>query len=492
MNNFKNLDLKIIGALTSKPYAFRARFWELESLDFIDIFDGMLSNITLDIRGLNVMRVLPRINELLNEEWISDKVRFSYDGYRRQRLVSPLIKDLSLSKYREITWESSFFYFFLNYNLYNYDYINVNNTEAVLGRFVDFESTVIFKDFFTNMSSSNVNISYQDKSFFDNYLLSNFIFNNNYTQLENLNVLLIIGSNLRFENPLLHLKINRCVSQGLIVFSSMLPSNMKFKNYSLGNNIKSLLNFMEGKDKYSIILSKAKNKLVILGESLRQRVDGKYFSRFLYFIKNINIYISAIHSNVSRLNFLDVGFSSNYLTKENLNSNFLFLYNVDEINFLKKINLSFIVYQGHHGDKGSSLADLILPSTFAIERKGTFLSMNGFFSKYRFVLKPNSSVRTDWRIFSALIYYFRNNLQRVVYNFFELAKRCEQLVPSYKFQKKIDGLDYRNLVYFDKFSFANTVCFSFFIDYYVSDIVSRSSRVMALASLRFKNYYFNF
>src|SRR5690348_12849844 len=127
--------LKLIGALTSKPYAFTARSWELEKIDFIDFFDSLLSNIVFDVRGISVLRVVPRINEQLNEEWISDKIRFSYDGFRRQRIMYPLYK---LDKnFVEVSWAESFFLFFFKYNLLNYDYINEDSSsEFIFGKFM--------------------------------------------------------------------------------------------------------------------------------------------------------------------------------------------------------------------------------------------------------------------------------------------------------------------------------------------------------------------
>src|SRR4051794_8589355 len=108
-NIYKYNSVTLIGALTSKPYAFSARSWELEKLDFIDFYDGMLSNISVDVRGLSIMRVLPRINESLNEEWISDKIRFSYDAFRRQRLLNPMFKNIVSNSFEELTWEEALF-----------------------------------------------------------------------------------------------------------------------------------------------------------------------------------------------------------------------------------------------------------------------------------------------------------------------------------------------------------------------------------------------
>lgn len=485
-------NLKLVGALTSKPYAFTARSWELERLDFVDFFDSMLSSISLDIRGLSVMRVLPRINEKLNEEWISDKIRFSYDGFRRQRLVTPMVK--LADTFQEISWEESFFYYFYNFNLFSYDFISNDSViEGISGKFVDLESNVIFKDFITSSKNIDSRINYHSKIKQDSIFLENLIFDKNLSNFEKLDLCILVSTNLRYENPILNLKLMRAVNnKGLIVLNFFGNDNLKYKNYSLGKTIKDLLNFLEGKTKYSILLKKSKNPLIILGESLKKRIDGYSFNRILNKYKTLNskIIINNLFTDSSSINFYSVNGFNNIQSNDFYKKKILYLYNTDDFNFLSNKNLYFTVYQGHHGDKGATVSNLIFPSTFMLERKGTYLNMYGKFIKYRFTLKPSSNIRTDWRIFKAITNYIDLNTSVQVNSFLDLLNRCNEILPFYKF----NAISSTNLlINFDsQVRLYNVLAHSFFINYYTADVISRSSKVMSLAGVRFKNYYMNF
>jgi NADH-quinone oxidoreductase subunit G len=496
-NKINFFDLKLVGALTSKPYAFSARSWELEKLDFIDFYDGMLSNIAIDVRGLSIMRVLPRINENLNEEWISDKIRFSYDSFRRQRLLTPMYKNVVSNNFDEITWEEAFFVFFFNYNLKNYDFLNLDSSlEVLYGKFLDLESLTASKDFFNGFRDSNIKLNYSDYALEDNYFSSNFLLNFNMTKLNNIDFSLIIGSNLRFENPVIHLKLLRLSNQGVPLFTFACSSNAKFKNYSLGNSFKNYLKYLSGKSKYSLLISKSKKPIVFLGESLKQRKDGSSVLRILNSLKLKNLQLSYIYTNVSKIGGLALGIFDNMLNTRLFNAksvknNILFLHNADDIE-ITKFNYSFIVYQGHHGDKGSLLANLILPSTFLLEKKGTFLNMEGSYVKFNFIMKPGLLVRSDWRIYKALSLYFENKLTLIKNNFIDLSLNCFEYLPNFFKHKEYSIFNNKEIVKYNHLRINNTLFYSFYIEYFLSDNVSRASRVMSVSAVKFKNYFFNF
>ena len=484
MYNCNNVSLR--GALTSKPYAFSARSWELEKLDFIDFYDGMLSNIAIDVRGLSIMRVLPRINENLNEEWISDKIRFSYDAFRRQRLLTPLYKNEKLNSFEEVSWEESFFIFFFKYNINFYDYINSDNFEVLYGKFIDLESFTISKDFFNSFKESSVSLSYADYSKMDNTFNSNFLLNFKMKELSNIDFSLIIGSNVRYENPVLHLKLLRLANQGVPLFTFACSSTMKFKNYSLGNSIANLFNYIKGKNKYSLLFTKAKKPIVFMGESLIQRIDGKLLVRLFNLFKIKQLNISHIYTNASKIGGLSLGIFDTFVNKNK--GSFLYLYNSDDVN-VKKTMFNFIIYQGHHGDHGSSISNLILPSTFLLEKKGTFLNMEGHFIPFNFIMKPGVSVRTDWRIFKALSLYFKNNLTLFKNNFKDLNLTCFHYLPNYLSKNKKETYFFTQNV---PLRLNNSLYYSYYIEYFLSDSVSRASRVMSVSAVKFKNYFFNF
>ena len=490
---------KLIGALTSKPYSFSARSWELESVSFVDFYDSLLSNISISLRGLSILRVLPRINENLNEEWISDKIRFSYDGYRRQRLVVPLFKSNEVnSNFLELSWKEAFFFFFYNWNYENYDFVSENSLDVVSGNFIDLESYASLKQMFNSFNSVKSYFYSQFLTFFDNTYFSNFFVNFDLKKLNASDLIFLAGSNLRYESPVLHLKLLRLSNQGVPVFTLGSPSNFKFKNYSLGNSLASVQKFLGGKNKYSLLFSKAKNPVGFFGESLFKRLDGKSLSQIFInnkFFKRFSF--SHVSMNPSTLSSLSLNAFDNSLNL-NLYSQYsnkfkkvLYLYNADEI-LLDKSKYSFIVYQGHHGDRGSSLSNLIFPSTFLIEKSGTFLSIDGRFSSYDFVIKPGYQVRTDWRIFKALSLFLGNNINVNYFKFLDLQVLVQIFLPDFLKKK------FLTFKYFNSFSsnlffeVNNSILYSNYIDYFLNDSVSRSSRIMAVAALRFKKFFYNF
>ena len=488
MVSFEKNSIYLIGALTSKPYAFTARSWELERVDFYDFYDSFLSPISLDLRGLSVMRVLPRINEDVSEEWISDKIRFSYDGFRRQRLLVPYYR--RESNFKEVSWEESFFYFFLNYNLFAYDYINSQSLEVLIGKFVDVESLVSMKLFFENFKDSSIKISYFKKLASRDLYPSDYSFNYPLKEMQSLDLCVLLGVNLRYESPLLHLKLVRLANRGLTVFSFMSNGNSKIKSVSLGNSFKDLLFFLNGNSKYSILMSRMEKKLVLLGESLKLFNNEMSIQNIVNQFSLRGFYISHLMQNVSYSSFLNLGFQTQNFFEKTLSNNFLYLYDVDDI-VLKKKN-SFVVYQGHHGDYGSSVANLILPSTFLLEKKGSFFNNESTeLVKYRFVLNPGDKVRTDWRIFSGLAAFFSfDNYD--IYDYGSLIKRCQNYITYYNGECNHLLLESMNFKEISSRKYNNNIGFSMYIDYFLNDSVTRASKVMALSALRFKNNFINF
>ena len=488
MVSFEKNSIYLIGALTSKPYAFTARSWELERVDFYDFYDSFLSPVCLDLRGLSVMRVLPRINEDVSEEWISDKIRFSYDGFRRQRLLVPYYrKDLG---FKEVSWEESFFYFFFKYNLFAYDYINSQSLEVLIGKFIDIESMVSMKLFFENFKDSIVKFSYFKSLFSRNLYPSDYSFNYSLKEMQSLDFCILLGVNLRYESPLLHLKLVRLANRGLIIFSFMSNGDSKIKSFSLGNSFKDLLFFLNGNSKYSVLMTRMKKKLVLFGESFKFFNNEMSLQNIMNQFSLRGFYVSHLIQNVSYSSFLSLGFSNQKFLEKSFDKDFLFLYDTDDI--ILKTKASFVVYQGHHGDYGSSIANLIFPSTFLLEKKGSFFNNESSeLIKYRFVLNPGDKVRTDWRIFSGLAAFFSfDNYD--IYDYVSLIKRCQYYIAYYTGKCDPLVLDSINFKEISIRKYNNNIGYSMYIDYYLNDSVSRASKVMALSALRFKNNFINF
>jgi len=488
----KRFDLKLVGALTSKPYAFSARSWELESLDFLDFYDSMLSSIRIDVRGLSIMRVLPRLSEKLNEEWISDKIRFAYDAFRRQRLVNPLYK-YNNNLFIAISWEESFFIFFFQYHLGNYDYHNSNNgLLALAGNFLDLESLQIYKQFLDSFKYAQSKLLSNHINKFYNSFSEEFLSNNLLSDLNRIDCYVIIGSNLRYNHPIMHIKILRLANQGVPVFTCGVPTSLKIKAYSFGYSLNKFFLFLEGKNKYSLILKKSKYSKIFIGENLSRREDFSISFRLFSLLKSLNLSFSYLYSNPTELGLLALGIVSKEVLMETriLTTSFVYNYNSDNVIF--KPDIKFMVYQGHHGDLGAAQANLVYPSTFLIEKKGTFLNLEGNFSKYNFILKPSNNVRTDWRIFKALSLYLGSKFLNEVINYGDLVQLINRYLPSFSHGFfKVSSLFIRDKFFFN-IRLENTPLISVYNNYYMADQVSRSSRVMALSFIKFKNYYINF
>lgn len=480
--------IKLMGALTSKPYAFSARSWELESLDFIDFYDSTLSTIRIDVRGLSIMRVLPRINEKLNEEWISDKIRFSYDSFRRQRLMNPLIKlDNSLIS---VDWEESFFFFFFKYNLRCYSILNTNvNLLGLLGKFVDLESILMFKEYLSSFKDLSSKLFLSERTNVSNSLINNFLLNTDISSISKSDCIILLGSNLRYTHPVLHIKLLRLSNQGVPVFTFAVPSSIKAKVYSFGFSAKNLIKFLEGKNRYSLLLSKSKNPLFLLGDSISKRLDFSIYSYVINFANKLKISVGSLLSNPTELAFLSLGLSSSNLNFSN-DYNFVYNYNSDNNNLLALKN-NFVIYQGHHGDTGAVSSDIIYPSTFLLEKSGTFVNLEGKFINYNYIIKPSNLIRTDWRIFKALTLYFNSNLNYTLNSLKDIRSLLLKKLPSYS----LGFMPKNSLIIKDDglfFRIGNTPLISVYNNYYMTDQVSRSSRVMALTLMKFKNNFLNF
>jgi NADH-quinone oxidoreductase subunit G len=485
------LSIKLVGALTSKPYAFSARSWELESLDFIDFYDTLLSNVQLDIRGLTIMRILPRINETLNEEWISDKIRFSYDAFRRQRLLVPMLR--LNENFISVDWEESFFFFFFKYNIRSYEILSSINLFGILGKFIDLESILAFKTFFDSFNMGISKIFFQNSSIIQPEFTNSFLLNNNILSLAKADCIVLIGSNLRYTHPVLHIKLLRLANQGVPIFAMGVSSSIKAKIYSFGFSLKNFINFLEGKNKYSLIISKSKNPFVLLGESIYKRIDFYNYSKIFFFLFELKFSIGYLSTDLTELSALALGIKplQDSFKLEEKTFNFVYNYNTDDINFLINSNKSLFIYQGHHGDLGALSSDVIYPSTFLLEKKGTFLNLEGKFVKFNLNLKPSLLIRTDWRIFKALSLYFSSEFSYKIERFKDFHKLIIKYLPSWE-KGVLISLSLFLEDSFSLFRFWNIPILSLYTNYFMTDQVSRSSKVMSLTLLKFKNNFFNF
>ncbi len=406
------IDLCPVGALTSAPYAFKARPWELKKTNSIDIFDGLGSAIEIGSKDGKVLRVLPRLNEDINEEWLADKSRFAIDGLSNQRLDSPYKRDLK-GKLVACSWEEAF-----KVLAENFKGLKSEEIAALVGDQACLESIVSLKDLMTEFNVTNIDCRPLLSSLpTDTKNRSGWLFNPTISGIEKADSLLIIGSQPRYEAALLDARIRKSwIANGLKIARIGGGDNASYPIEELGNNVNVIEQIYKNKHSYNNILDKSNKPLFLIGENLLNRKDGEgILGRIREIAKKYNSFsdkwngLAILHSSASRVGALEVGFvpgNKGFNTKDIIDGvasnhiKLLWLLGVDDINLNKKPN-TFVVYQGHHGDKGAEIADLILPGSAYTEKDATYLNTEGRVQRTNAAVSPPGDAKEDWKIIRA-------------------------------------------------------------------------------------------
>lgn len=402
------IDLCPVGALTSKPYAFRARPWELKRTETIDVMDAVGSNVRVDARGIEVMRVLPRLNDEINEEWISDKSRFACDGLKTQRLTTPLIRNGD--RFETATWDEALSTIAAAYNKIQ---PKDNEIKAIAGALADAESMVSLKDLVNKLGSENVTTD--SKSAVDAHDLgsrSNYIFNSTIEGIEDADQILLVGTNPRFEAAVLNTRIRKVwLRQNLEISSVGQEFNSTFDLEHLGVDANALKNALSGK--VGEKLAAAKNPLIIVGSGVADSEDAlaiyKLVGEFAQDKANFNSPewngVNLLHRDAGRVAALDIGFATVSPEVAATKAKFIYLLGADEIANKDIPKDAFVVYQGHHGDLGASFADVILPGSAYTEKSATYVNTEGRTQITRAATNAPGVAREDWKIVRALSEY---------------------------------------------------------------------------------------
>tara|TARA_B100000886_G_scaffold28825_1_gene18231 strand:+ start:97 stop:1956 length:1860 start_codon:yes stop_codon:yes gene_type:complete len=474
------IDLCPVGALTSKPYAFSARPWELKKTESIDVLDAVGSNIRVDTYGWEVKRILPRLNEDINEEWISDKTRYSCDGLLKQRLDTPYVKkDKKLVK---SSWDEAIEIIIKKFN-------ETENSKIAghLGDLISLETTLAFKKFFELLESNN--LEFREKKFYINQEdKMNYLFNSTINGIEKSDLILLIGCNPRHEATILNARIRKAFTKNKTqIFSIGDPGDQTYNYKVIGDNTQTIKDIIEEKHEFNKVFNDANKPLIIIGESVLELDSGGYIfeelKNFLYRKKLISEKWNSLNiliQNASTVGALDLKIlntgQNNFDFFDNLNNNkfkILYLLNSDNLKFEK--NDEFIIYQGSHGDRGAEIADVILPSAAYTEEDGLFQNLEGRVQECRKASYPVGEALESWKVLNKLTQAFKNKnlfdsfntlrdetLKKLV-NFDSINKLPKYKEPS----KKINN------------SFKSEKIFINPIDYYFSNSISRASKVMS-------------
>jgi NADH-quinone oxidoreductase subunit G len=471
------VDLCPVGALTSKPYVFEARPWELKKTESIDVMDAIGSNVRVDTYGWEVKRILPRINEDINEEWISDKTRYACDGLLNQRLDIPYIK--YNGKFEKASWSEVF-------NIIKSKFKNADKDKicGITGDLVNMETLHIFKEFF-NKTLGSYNIeSRSDHSYLNPQKRENYLFNSTINGIEEADLIFIVGSNPRYEATILNARIRKAYLQNKTkIISLNNVGNLTYPYDYLDGNIENIKKIIEDRHPVSSLIKEAKKPLVILGQSALKTKSAKYiFESVKSFLKKNNKIshewnsLNIISENAATVGSFDLGLyktvdGSNEVLK-NLESHkfeIVYLLGVDNLKYEKKNE--FIIYQGSHGDKGAEMADIILPGAAYTEQNGYFTNLEGKLQKAYKASYPPEEAKEDWLIINELAEVM--NHRKLFNDKDELDSSLLNQINLYiEKNNSIKSSDIKNLETNDEILKINNE------DYYYSNVVARSSKTM--------------
>jgi len=469
------IDLCPVGALTSKPYAFEARPWELKKTETIDVMDAVGSNIRVDAYGWEIKRVLPRINESINEEWISDKTRYACDGLLKQRLDSPYIRENG--KLQKTSWNNVYKLLINKIKSFNADEIG-----GIVGDLADLEMIYSFKTFFEKCINSKNFECRENKTYINPNERINYIFNSSINGIEESDMILLIGANPRLEATILNARIRKgYVKNNLKVYSIGDPGDLNYPYEIIGTSTSIIKEIVSGEHNISDKIKKSSKPIIIIGESALNNNAGKYIfesiKQFLYennLIKKDWNALNILTQNASRVGATDLGLYSitsndnfDFFTKlKNDKFKLLYLLGADNINLDKKDK--FIVYQGSHGDKGAEFADIILPGAAYTEKNGLFVNLEGKLQKSYKASYPPGDAKEDWIIFKELAKLMKKDL-----GFSDFDSLRDLIIKSIENKSNTIKDKKVNFDFYEKQVLVKP------IDYYYTNAIARSSKVMS-------------
>ncbi|MFL2687566.1 MAG: NADH-quinone oxidoreductase subunit NuoG [Alphaproteobacteria bacterium] len=405
------IDLCPVGALTSKPYAFTARPWELTKTESIDVMDAQGCNIRIDARGNEVLRVLPRLHEDINEEWISDKTRFACDGLSRQRLDTPYVRGGD-GKLAPASWGEAFNTIATKIKASSGDKI-----AAIAGDLIDVEAMFALKDFMTKLGSTNIDCR-QEGAKLNADTRAGYIFNSTIAGIDNADALLLIGTNPRWEAPVLNARIRKNWLYGNLPIALVGEnSDFTYDYEDLGSSLDVLGRIASGDHAFARTLAGAEHPMLILGMSALSRPDGgsvlamakKIADDTGMIVEDWNGF-NVLNTAASRVGGLDIGFVPGENGKDvaaiqdaaqSGALDVVYLLGADEVD-VNGFGNAFVVYQGHHGDAGAHRADVVLPGAAYTEKSATYVNLEGRVQLAGRATFPPGEAREDWAIIRAL------------------------------------------------------------------------------------------
>jgi NADH-quinone oxidoreductase subunit G len=474
------IDLCPVGALTSKPYAFVARSWELRKTDSIDVLDAVGANIRIDARGPEVLRILPRVNEDVNEEWLGDKSRFAIDGLKRRRLDRPWVR--RDGKLMPATWVEAFSA--IGARLKGMPGARIG---AIAGDLCDAESMLALKDLMASLGSANLDCR-QDGAKLQATRRDFYTFNASIAGIEEADAILLIGTNPRREAPVLNARIRkRFVAAQIPIALVGAAVDLTYPVTHLGDDPSALGAFAD-------VLTVAKRPMIVLGQGALARPDGAAVLAAAWKLAaEVGALLSdwhgfnVLHTAAARVGALDLGFlpGAGGKAMDAMLANgvdLLWLLGADEFDMGEIPAGCFVVYQGHHGDRGAARADVILPGAAYTEKSGTYVNTEGRVQRGYAATHPPGEAREDWKILRAFSQTI--TLPLPYDDLPSLRARLEQVSPVFGrlgFLPRFGCTDHSGPAG-DPTVLSDAPFVPAVADYYLTDPISRASPTMAACS----------
>ncbi|WP_455478887.1 NADH-quinone oxidoreductase subunit NuoG [Bartonella sp. B10] len=483
------IDLCPVGALTSKPYAFHARPWELIKTESIDVMDAVGSAIRIDSRGREVMRITPRTNEDINEEWISDKTRFVWDGLRTQRLDRPYVRENG--KFQPVSWTEAFTKIKMVVSKTSPERIG-----AIAGDLASIEEMYALKKLLISLGSNVFDCRQRGMALSPELGRSSYIFNPTIAGIEQADALLIVGSNPRHEAAVLNARILKRQRMGQFPIALIGEKvDLRYPYFYLGTGTDALSALIRGEDAFFNVLKEAERPLILIGEGAISGNEGLSVLKNLAKLADIIGALSdkwngfgILHNAASVVGGLDIGFTFKLGTENIIKTcEVLFLLGADEVELTNK--KAFTIYIGSHGDNGAHAADVILPASAYTEKSGIYVNTEGRVQMTNRAGFAPGEAKEDWAILRALSDVLEKRLP-----FDSLSQLRQNLFSDYPHLCAIDDIapssDLNDLkalgsqmIVLKAQPFISTIK-----DFYLTNPIARASAVMAECSSLAKNY----
>jgi NADH-quinone oxidoreductase subunit G len=471
------IDLCPVGALTAKPYAFAARSWELRKTESIDVLDAVGSNIRVDARGPAVLRILPRLHEDVNEEWISDKTRFAVDGLAKRRLDRPYLRHAG--KLVETSWPEAFAAIAARLKG-----VPGTRVAAIAGDLIDAEAMLALKDLLTGLGSPHLDCR-QDGAALDPSCRAGYLFNTTIAGIEQADACVLIGTDPRSEAAILNARLRKRWMQGGFRVGAFGPAlDLTFPVTRLGSGPEGLV--ARAKE----FFGDAKTPMLVLGQGPLRRKDGAAILALAHDLADSAGLVregwngfNVLHLAASRVAGLDLGFvpgpggrdvAGILAGCEQGALDLVYLLGADEID-TTRLGKAFVVYQGHHGDKAAARADVVLPGAAYTEKDGTYVNTEGRVQLARRAVFPPGDAREDWSILRAL-----SGVLGAALPYDSLSALRARLAQSYPSFAAIDAPPRAAWGTFGKAGAVDAATFVYPIaDFFRTDAISRASPTMA-------------